>query len=106
MSDRNETVSVVVPTWNYERRDELAACVAAIAAQTTPVAETIVVVDHNEELLAWARESFPAAIVVANAHERGVVGNRNTGIEAASGELVVLTDDDTESAPTWVENLA
>jgi glycosyltransferase involved in cell wall biosynthesis len=105
MSDKKATVSVVVPTWNYERRRELAACVSAIAAQTLPVTETIVSVDHNEELLAWAREAFPEAIVVANAHERGVVGNRNTGIETATGEIVVLTDDDTESAPTWVENL-
>jgi len=106
MSDKKAKVSVVVPTWNYERRDELAACVAAIRAQTVAVAETIVVVDHNEELLSWARAEFPGAIVVANAHPRGVVGNRNTGIETASGEIVVLTDDDTESAPTWVENLA
>ncbi len=98
-------VSVVVPTWNFDRRDDLARCLAAIERQTLPPAETIVVVDHNERLLAWAADTFPGATVLANRHERGVVGNRNTGIEAASGEIVVLTDDDTEAEPSWIESL-
>ena len=100
-----DTVSVVVPTWNFDRRDDLARCLAALGRQTLDPAETIVVVDHNERLLAWASDSFPDATVLANRHERGVVGNRNTGIEAASGDVVVLTDDDTEAEPDWIERL-
>src|SRR6201999_1170339 len=68
--------------------------------------ETIVVVDHNPELFDWAREAFPEAIVIENAHDRGVVGNRNSGIEAASGDIVVLTDDDTRGDPDWIGELA
>jgi glycosyltransferase involved in cell wall biosynthesis len=97
---------VIVPAWNSERRDELERCLRAIEQQTLAPTETIAVIDHNPELLAWAQDAFPAVEVVANRHDRGVVGARNTGVETATGEIVVLTDDDTEAEPTWIENLA
>ncbi len=100
------SLSVVVPAWNSERRDELGRCLRAIARQSLAPTETIVVIDHNPELLAWARRSFPEVEVVANQYERGVVGARNTGVEMARGDIVVLSDDDTEAEPTWLENLA
>lgn len=105
MSEPRGTVSVVVPTWDGRRRADLAACVEAIGRQTLRPAQVIVVVDHNPELLAWARAALPGAEVVANRHERGVVGARNTGVEAARGDVVVLTDDDTEADPEWLERL-
>jgi glucosyl-dolichyl phosphate glucuronosyltransferase len=99
------SVSVVVPAWNSKRRDELFRCLQAIEKQTLAPLETIVVIDHNPELLAWVEESVPGVIAVANKHERGVVGGRNTGVEMAQGDLVVLTDDDTEAERSWLENL-
>ena len=105
MSGSIGSVSVVVPTWDSRRSADLAACVEAIGRQTLPPAQTIVVVDHNPELLAWAREALPGAEVVANRHQRGVVGARNTGVELARGDVVVLTDDDTEAHPGWLESL-
>jgi hypothetical protein len=100
------SASVVVPAWNSKRREELAQCLRGIERQTQAPAETIVVIDHNPGLLAWVRESFPTVEAVANQHERGVVGARNTGVEKASGEIIVLTDDDTEAESTWIESLA
>lgn len=97
---------MVVPAWSWDRRDELASCLRAIERQTLAADETIVVIDHNPQLLEWVRDAFPAAQVVANRHEQGVVGARNTGVEIASGEIVVLTDDDTEAEPNWIEGLA
>jgi glycosyltransferase involved in cell wall biosynthesis len=99
------SVSVIVPAWNSKRRDELSRCLDAIGSQTTPPLETIVVIDHNPELLAWVGQSHPGVAAVANKYERGVVGARNTGVELAVGDLVVLTDDDTEAEPAWLENL-
>jgi len=97
---------VVVPAWSWERRDELAGCLRAIERQTLRPSETIVVIDHNQELLEWTREAFPAIQSIPNRHDRGVVGARNSGVEAASGDVIVLTDDDTEAEPTWIEGLA
>lgn len=106
MADAIEnSASVLVPAWSWDRRDDLSACLRAIERQTVAPAETIVVIDHNPQLLDWTRESFPAVRAIPNRHERGVVGARNSGVEVARGEVVVLTDDDTESEPTWIERL-
>jgi glycosyltransferase involved in cell wall biosynthesis len=99
------SVSVVVPSWSWDRRDQLARCLRGIERQTLAPSETIVVIDHNTRLLEWTRESFPGSEVIANRHQRGVVGARNTGVEVARGDVVVLTDDDTEAEPTWIERL-
>lgn len=99
-------ISVVVPTWSWDRRAELARCLRAVERQTLAPDETIVVVDHNAELLDWVRWSFPRVRATANRYDRGVVGARNTGAELASGEVVVFTDDDTEAEPTWIESLS
>lgn len=99
------TVSVVVPTWSLDRRDGLAACLQAIGRQTLPPNEVIVVVDKNPELLTWVRSSFPTAKAVSNRFDRGVVGARNSGIEIARGDIVVLTDDDTRAEERWLESL-
>lgn len=104
--ESHSSVSVVVPAWNSERREELAACLEAIGRQTLSPLEVIVVIDHNPELLEWTASRFPQFRVVANQHERGVVGARNTGTGLAKGDVVVLTDDDTIAEPTWIENLA
>lgn len=100
------SVSVVVPAWSWDRREELAACLRGIERQTLKPAQTIVVIDHNPKLLEWTRAGFPNVEAVPNRNERGVVGARNTGAEIATGDLVVLTDDDTEAEPTWIERLA
>ena len=100
------SVSVVVPSWSWDRREQLARCLRGIERQTHTPSETIVVIDHNPRLLEWTRESFPDTEVIANGHQRGVVGARNTGVEVARGDVVVLTDDDTEAEPTWIERLA
>jgi glycosyltransferase involved in cell wall biosynthesis len=102
---RADSVSVIVPAWNSERRDDLDRCLKALERQTLPPLETIVVIDHNPELLEWTRKRFPAVEVIPNRHQRGVVGARNSGAETARGSLVVLTDDDTEAAPDWLERL-
>ncbi len=99
------SVSVVVPAWSWDRRSLLARCLHGIERQTLRPAETIVVIDHNPKLLDWARESFPSVTAVPNRHQRGVVGARNTGVEVAGGDVIVLTDDDTEAEPSWIEQL-
>jgi Glycosyl transferase family 2 len=100
------SISVVVPAWNSARREELAICLRAIAAQTLTPDEVIAVIDHNDELLAWTEAEFPTVRAVPNVHSRGVVGARNTGVELASGEIIVLTDDDTRADQNWLQGLA
>lgn len=99
-------IAAVVCAYSDDRRDALATSVASLGAQRHPLAEVIVVVDHNEGLLAWARERFPAAVVVANSQPRGLSGARESGIAAATGDIVAFIDDDAAAEPDWSERLA
>jgi glycosyltransferase involved in cell wall biosynthesis len=98
-------VSVVVATYNIDRRGELDACLGALDRQTVAPVEVIVVVDHNPELFSAVREAFPAANVVENRHARGLAGARNTGIDIARGSIVAFVDDDARPEPEWLERL-
>jgi glycosyltransferase involved in cell wall biosynthesis len=76
-----------------------------VAAQSTPPLEVIVVLDHNPALLTRVRQRFPWAQVVANAGPRGLSGARNSGVDAAAGEVVVFLDDDAHAHPDWLHHL-
>jgi glucosyl-dolichyl phosphate glucuronosyltransferase len=97
--------SVVVSTYDEKRWSDLVACLRSLEEQDRPPLETIVVVDHNPRLLERAKEAFPAAKVVANTRSRGLAGARNTGTDAARGEIIAFIDDDARAEPQWLEEL-
>src|SRR5437868_4115640 len=82
-------------------------CIASLRAQTVPV--EIVLVDDGsgrEGLAAVAEEERKdGAIRVVRQHNRGLAGARNGGIEAASGEWVLIVDADNVMRPRMVERL-
>ena len=98
-------VSVVVAAHTLDRWDDIVDGMDALARQTVPPRETILVVDHNEELLTRAREHFPGVHVVANTRTGGASGARNTGIARATGSVIAFVDDDARPEPDWIEQL-
>ena len=104
-SYRPPTVSVIIAAYSMKRWDDLREAVASVHAQTVPVLETIVVIDHNPDLLARARRELRDATVFANGGVRGASAARNTGVAASRGELVAFLDDDAVASPTWLEAL-
>lgn len=98
-------ISVVVAAWSLDAKADIEACLAALAAQTVRPREVFLVTDHNPELAAWAREHPDGATVIENAGARGLVGGRNTGVEASSGAIVAFTDDDAAPEPGWIAGL-
>jgi GT2 family glycosyltransferase len=99
------SVSVVVCAHTTDRWDDIVAGQAGVAEQTFPALETILVIDHNPELFARAREAFPGVRVMENTGRRGASGARNTGVAAATGEVVAFLDDDARPEPDWLERL-
>jgi glycosyltransferase involved in cell wall biosynthesis len=98
------TVSVVIAAFSSERWDYLREAVASVAAQTRAPLETIVVIDHNPDLLKRARREL-AAVVIPNAGARGASGARNTGVAHSHGEVVAFLDDDAAATSTWLDRL-
>ncbi|NYJ76238.1 glycosyltransferase [Allobranchiibius huperziae] len=106
------TFSVIVCAYTERRWQDLCESVQSVLEQTLPPIQLLVVVDHNDVLLQKARQRFGAlkpdhmAIsVVANAHLPGLSGARNTGIEAAHGEVLAFLDDDATADPRWLESM-
>jgi glycosyltransferase involved in cell wall biosynthesis len=92
-------VSVVVPT--RDRPEPLRRAVAAILGQTYegPV-ECLVVFDQSDPDLPWP-DLPPGRTLILRRNDRtpGLAGARNSGILAATGELVAFCDDDDEWLP-------
>jgi len=99
-------LSVVVPT--RDRPAALARCLGALARQTAPSLEVVVVDDASDDARA-VRDAIasacPTARVVAGAG-RGPAAARNLGVRAARGAIVCFTDDDCHPDPEWAERLA
>ena len=98
------TVSVVVCTYTDRRWPELSAGVHAVQAQLRPGDELLVVVDHNDDLLARVTAKLPGT-VLPNTHGQGLSGARNTGVDCAVGEVVAFLDDDALPSDGWLEAL-
>lgn len=105
MPDPQPTVSVVICAFTDERWNDLKAAVEGVQRQSLPPCETIVVIDHNPELLEGARIQFPAARVMASRQARGVSGSRNSGAAVAKGDLIAFIDEDAVPRTDWLEQL-
>ena len=99
------TVSVVIAAYSDDRWTQLSDAVASVHAQTRPALETIVVVDHNPDLLSRARRELADSLVISNTGARGASGARNTGVARSQGEIIAFLDDDACAAPNWLEPL-
>lgn len=100
-------VSVIVCTYDLGRWEQLVEAVDSIAAQSQPVHEVLVIVDHNPDLLVQAQDTWRGSFVraIANQGGQGLSGARNTGVHAATGDIVAFLDDDAMAEPAWIERL-
>ncbi len=100
------TFSVIVCAYSMERWSDLVAAASSLQRQTRGSTEIIIVIDHNDALLARVRAELPGVTALANRYSRGLSGARNSGVEAATGEVVAFLDDDAIAAGDWLERLA
>ncbi|WP_322011895.1 glycosyltransferase family 2 protein [Paraburkholderia sp. J12] len=101
-------VTVLVPT--YRRPDDLARCLSALLRQAR-VPEQIVVVARADDAATHACLADHVTprvlnVDVAIVEEPGQVAALNRGLEAATGDVVAITDDDAAPRADWVERIA
>lgn len=99
------SISVLIPT--YRRPQDLCRCLAALEAQTRPADQVLVVVRDSDaethNFLAGYQTTLPLRRVCVDVP--GVIAAMNAGLQAASGEIIALTDDDTAPYPDWLERI-
>lgn len=93
------TVSVVIPTLN--ERANIVPLLEDLRRQTLPPEEVIVVDGESEDGTPELASRVPGVCVLRSA--RGVGQQRQTGLEAASGDLVVFFDADVRVPETFLE---
>jgi GT2 family glycosyltransferase len=95
-------VSVVAPT--YKRRDGLPGFVEPLL-RDPDLHELVMAVDGSDDgSVEWLRErrQTDERLVVLDLPNRGAGATRQAGVEAATGEVIVLLDDDVIAAPGLV----
>mgnify|MGYP000088422436 CR=1 FL=1 len=96
---RTPTISVVVPT--RDRPELLREAIAAIREQDYPApVDVVVVYDQSTPDMTLASDDPHRPVrVISNSRTAGLAGARNSGILAATGELVAFCDDDDRWLP-------
>jgi GT2 family glycosyltransferase len=95
-------ISVVVCTYNGART--IRECLAGIQQLDYPNFETIVVDDGSTDATAAIARAYGCRVI--STAQCGLSNARNTGLEAATGEIVAYLDDDAYPDPDWLTYLA
>jgi GT2 family glycosyltransferase len=98
-------VSVLICAYSMGRWPLLVEAAKSVQAQRPAAHEIVVIVDHNDELLAHARSELDGVHVVPNEDRQGLSGARNTGVRHARGEIIAFLDDDAQARPGWLASL-
>ncbi len=99
-------ISVIVPT--YLRPQDLVRCLTALKQQTRPVDDVQVIVRDTDRKTWQFLETFDHGDLPLNISPvtvTGVIAAMNIGLEAATGDIVVFTDDDAAPHPDWLERI-
>lgn len=84
----------------------LEACLGSLRRQTFSDFETILVDNGSTDgSIEFVQGSFPEVRLIALAENRGFTGGNIAGYENATGELIVLLNNDTEAHPLWLEEI-
>lgn len=101
------TVSVIIPLWNGEKW--IRPCLTALTSQaeTPAFALEVIVVDNGSQDNApdSITQAFPAVHLIRNGQNRGFAGGCNVGLAEATGDVLVLLNQDTVVQPGWLAGL-
>jgi glycosyltransferase involved in cell wall biosynthesis len=103
MQKNSLKVSIVIPAYN--EHNHIARCLDAISKQDVMPYEVIVVDNKSTDNTAEIARSFPSVRVIEEKRQ-GVVYARDTGFNAANGDIIGRIDGDTLLPSDWVKKLS
>lgn len=96
------TVSAIIPTWN--RADLVERILGNLKTQTRPPDQVIVVDNGSTDATQLVAREFSADLIVFP-ENRGFAEAVNAGIERASGDWILILNNDVVLEPQWLERL-
>ncbi len=98
-------ITVLVPT--YRRTDSLQRCLEGLQRQMRMADEVLVVVHRSDEVSREFVESWRdwSALRMVLTPDAGQVNQLNAGLDASTGEIIAITDDDAVPQPQWLERI-
>lgn len=100
-------ISVVIPT--YGRPANLLRCLGALARQERAPDEVLVAVREDDCATREALRSYQGSVLpltIVDAGQADASEARNRCLDIAAGDVLALTDDDTEPWPDWLARVA
>lgn len=96
--------SVIVLSWNG--MEYLGDCLDAVLSQDCPDFEVIVVDNGSSDGSAdFVGQQYPQVRLIRNARNLGFAGGNNVGLRAATGDVLILLNQDTVVQSGWLEAL-
>ncbi len=98
-------VAVVISVYSISRANDVVKCIDSVRKQTVPPKEIVVVLDPDEDLIAFYKERLKsdAKIIVSDCF--GLSSARNTGVRNSESEIIAFIDDDAVADERWLKNL-
>ena len=94
-------VSIIIVTWNA--LDLLEKCFPSVVATNYPNTEIILADNASTDgSAAWVASEFPSTIVVRHAENGLFCKGNNQAIPHATGDYIVLLNNDVEVTPDWL----
>ena len=104
INSKTPKVSIVIPV--YGQLAVTAQCLKSIAGAKNELSyEVVVVNDQSPDQTAEFLATCSGLKVVTNTENLGYLRSTNRGAEAASGEFIILLNNDTEVSDGWIDNL-
>ncbi len=100
---KHPTVSVIIPTLNAGRTITL--LLDSLLANVVPPLEIILVDDGSSDDTADIVGRYAGVIFLRNHRSKGAGGARNTGAEAACGDILLFTDSDCIVPTDWIARI-
>ena len=102
VSNKKLKISIIIPAFNEE--SVLDSCLQALAKQTMPPHEIIVVDNNSTDKTAEIIKKYPF-VKMLKEKKQGIIAAHHRGFDSATGDIIARIDADTVVSKTWVERV-